>query len=97
MITNLNSDFTLKNGLLGGDKLAKSADWDKYIFSGYGIEFDSHSEISLLDGSVGKNVIIFGVDMSSSVHIDNNKKDTLIVGIGPKKRLDNITLTAKVH
>ena len=51
MITNLNSDFTLKNGLLGGDKLAKSDDWDKYIFSGYGIGFDSHSEISLLDGS----------------------------------------------
>ena len=45
MITNLNSDFTLKNGLLGGDKLAKSDDWDKYIFSGYGIGFDSHSEI----------------------------------------------------
>ena len=97
MITNLNSDFTLKNDLLGGDKLAKSDDWDKYIFSGYGIGFDSHSEISLLDGSVGKNVIIFGVDMSSSVHIDNKKKDTLIVGIGPKQRLDNITLTAEVH
>ena len=28
MITNLNSDFTLKDGLFGGDKLAKSADWE---------------------------------------------------------------------
>ena len=69
----------------------------KYLFSGYGIGFDSHSEISLPDGCVGKNVIIFGVDMNSLVHIDNKKKDTLIVGIGPKQRLDNITLTAEVH
>ena len=46
----------------------------KYIFSGYGIGFDSHSEISLPDGCVGKNVIIFGVDMNSLVHIDNKKK-----------------------
>ena len=30
------------------------------------------------DGSVGENVIIFGVDMSSSVQINNNKKDILI-------------------
>ena len=30
---------------------------------------------SLPDGSMGKNVIIFGVDMSSSVHIDNKEKN----------------------
>ena len=36
--------------------------------------FDSRSEISLPDGSMGKNFIIFGVYMSSSVHIDNKKK-----------------------
>ena len=30
-----------------------------------------------------KNVIIFGVDMSSSVHVDNKKKDILILGEGP--------------
>ena len=35
---------------------------------------DLSSEFSLSDGSVGKNVIIFGVDMSSSVHIDNKEK-----------------------
>ena len=28
--------------------------------------------------------IIFGVDMSSSVDTDNKKKDTLILGKGPK-------------
>ena len=44
------------------------------IYSGYGFGFDLLSESSLLDGSVGKYVIIFGVDMSSSVHIANKKK-----------------------
>ena len=28
----------------------------------------------LKDGGFGRNVIIFGVDMSSSVYIDNKKK-----------------------
>ena len=32
---------------------------------------------------VSRNAIIFGVDMSSSPHIDNIKKDILIRGKGP--------------
>ena len=31
-----------------------NADPDKYKYSGYGIGFDSHSEFSFSDGSVGK-------------------------------------------
>ena len=56
----LNSDFTLKDCLFGGVKLAKNTDLDKYIHSGYGIGFTSCSEFSLPDGSMGKNVIILG-------------------------------------
>ena len=52
------------------------------------------SEFSLPDGSVGKNVIVFGADMSSSVHIDKKKKDILILGKGPTKGLDDTTLIA---
>ena len=33
--------------------------------------------------------------MSSSVHIDNEKKDILILGIGPTQRLDDTTLIAE--
>ena len=44
---------------------------------------------------MGKNVMIFGVDMSSSVHVGNNGKDILIVGEGPTQGLDNTTLTAE--
>ena len=32
--------------------------------------------------------------MSSSVHIDNKNKDILVLGEGPKKGLDDNTLTA---
>ena len=32
---------------------------------------------------MGKNVIIFIADMSSSMHIDNKNKDILILGEGP--------------
>ena len=30
-----------------------------------------------------KNVVIFGVANSSSVHVDNQKKDILVLGKGP--------------
>ena len=43
----------------------------------------------------GKNFIISGADMSSSVHIDNKNKDILIFGEGPTQGLDDTTLTAE--
>ena len=42
-----------------------------------------------------KQVIIFGADMSSSVHIDNKKKDILILGEGSTQGLDDTALTAE--
>ena len=80
LIHNLNTDFAFGNCLFGSVKLTKNADLDKYKYSGYGTGFDSHSEFLLCDGSMWKNVIIFGADMSSSVHIDNKGKDILILG-----------------
>ena len=66
-----------------------------YKCSGYGIEFDSRSEFPFTIGSMGKNFIIFGADMNSSVHIDNKNKDILIRGEGPTQGLDDTTLTAE--
>ena len=57
--------------------------------------FDSRSEFLLSDGSMGKNVIIFGADMNSSVHIDNKGKDILILGEGPTQGLDDTLLTVE--
>ena len=39
----LNSDFTLRDCLFGGVKVAKNTDLAKYVYSGYGIGFDSGS------------------------------------------------------
>ena len=36
----------------------------------------------------GKNVIFFGIDMSSSVHVAKSKKHILILGEGPIQGLD---------
>ena len=44
---------------------------------------------------MGKNVIIFGADMSSSVHIDNKNKHILIPSEGPKQGLDDTTLAVE--
>ena len=87
----LNIDFPLKDCLFGAVKLTKDADPDKYKYSGYGIGFDLRSEFSFTDGSMGKNGIIFGADMSSSVHIDNTTKGILILTKGPIKGLDDAT------
>ena len=57
--------------------------------------FDSLSEFSFTDVSMGRNVTIFGADMSSFVHVDNNNKDILILGERPTQGLDDTTLTAE--
>ena len=66
----LNSDVNLKDCLSGVVKLAENADPDKYVYSGYGIR----PLLSLPNFDCCKNVIIFGVDMSSPVHINNIKR-----------------------
>ena len=49
-----------------------------YKYSECGIGFDRKGSY-LIGDEVGRNVIIFRVDMSSSPHIDNKKKDILFL------------------
>ena len=91
--SNIN-DPTLKNCLFGAGTLTKNADIDKYGYSGNGIGFDRKSTFSFPGGGFGQNVIIFGVDMSSSAHIDNKKKDIPILGKGQTQGLEH-TLSAE--
>ena len=89
------SDYpTLKNCLFGAVKLTKNADIDKHRYSGYGIGFDRHGSFSSPGIGLGRSVIIFGVDMSSSTKIDHRKNDILIFGKGPTQGLEH-TLSAK--
>ena len=66
-------DDTLKDCLFGAVTLTKNADIDIYGHSGYGIGFDRKSSFSFPGGGFGQN-IIFGVDISSSAHVDNKKR-----------------------
>ena len=84
----------LVNCLFGAVSIAKNADIDKKKYSGYGIEFDRTSVCLLPDGSFGRNVVIFEIDMSSSVHVDNKGKD-IILGTGPMQGLGEHSLTAE--
>ena len=73
------SDYpTLENCLFKVVRLTKNTDIDKYKYSGYTIAFDRKGSYSI-SNEVGRNVIIFGVDTSSSPHIDNKKKDILFL------------------
>ena len=83
--------------MFGAVRLTKNTDIDKYGYSGYGIGFDRKSSFSFPGGGFGQNVIIFGVDMSSSSHVDNKKKDILILGKGPTQGLKHTLAAEKMY
>ena len=68
------SDPTIKNCLFGAVALTKNTDIDTYGYSDYGIGFDRKTVFLFPGIGFGQNVIIFGIDMRSSVHVDNEKK-----------------------
>ena len=69
----INSNFVFKNCLFGAIKIANTtnSDTDKWEYSGYGIGFDLTGSLTHPDGGNGKNVIIFGADLSNSIHAIN--------------------------
>ena len=60
--------------------MIKSADVDKYKYLGYGNGFDSRGSFSHPIKRDGRNVIIFGADLSSSVHANNKVNNILVLG-----------------
>ena len=75
--------------------MTKNADVNKCRYSGYGIVFDRTSIFSSPSGGYGQNIIIFGADMNSSIHVDNKGKDILILGKCPTQGLGEHSLTAE--
>ena len=67
-------DPKLINHLFGGVTLVKNSDINKCAYTGYGIGFERGAIFSFPSGGFGHNVLIFGVDMSGSTHIDNRKR-----------------------
>ena len=92
-----NNDPTLKNCLFGAVTLAKIADIEKHGYSGYGIGFDKRGSFSFSSGGFGQNIINFGVDMSSTTHIDNKGKNILVLGRCPTQGLENTLTVEKIY
>ena len=95
--------FTIQNALLGAMQITKNAtDNDKNNYKGYGICFDERSEFGHTiteDGRAhttdARNVLIFGADMSFSVHATNRANHIYIMGTGLTQGINDTTIYAE--
>ena len=79
---NPTNNFKFKNCLFGATSVVKNSDKEKYVFSGYGITFDSAGSCSF-NNDIARNVIILVVDNSSSSHVENRKNNFLVLSEDP--------------
>ena len=94
----INSDNVLKNCLFAATKVTKPGDitdTDKYIYSGYGLRFYSTTLFTHPQGGMARNIIIFGVNSSNSVHATNKTQNILILGHGLTLKVNNTTIYAE--
>ena len=94
--------FTIQNALFGASQVTKNADTSKYDYKGYGICFDEGgtfcnkiTEDGRVHATMGRNAIIFGVDMSSSIHATNRANNIYVMGEGLVQGIHGTTLYAE--
>ena len=82
-----NTYYTIQNALFGAMKITKNTDSSKNTYTGYGLCFDEGGEFghTVRQGNFdrttnAKNVIIFAVDMSSSIHATNRANNIHVMG-----------------
>ena len=78
--------FTIQNALFGAMQITKNADNSKNNYKGYGICLDERSEFGhpITEGGFthtadARNVLIFGADMSFSVHTTNRANNIYVM------------------
>ena len=96
------NDHTLRNCLFGAVSLTKNADIGNCKYSGCGIGFDKRGFFSHPSGGTGRNVNIFGVDISSPTETDSRKKDILfliniLIDKGPTQGLEHTLSGEKIY
>ena len=97
------TSFTIQNALFGVMQITKNAtDNDKNNYKEYGISFDERSQFGhtitedgITHTSNGRNVLIFGTDMSFSAHATNKANHTYLIGDGLTQGINNTTLYAE--
>ena len=97
-----NTDYTIQNALFGAMKITKNTDCSKNNYKGHGLCFDEGGEFghAVKQGNFNrvtnaKNVIIFGVDMSSSVHATNRANSIYVMGKEFIQGINDTTIDAE--
>ena len=91
--------FTIQNALFGAAQITKNADNSNNNYKGYGICFDERSEFghAITEGGFAhtrdaRNVLIFGPDMSVSVHATNRANHIYLMGTGLTQGINDTTI-----
>ena len=95
--------YTIQNALFGAMQITKNAtDYDKNDYKGYGICFDERSEFghTITEGSFAhttdaRSVLIFGADMSFSVHATNRANHIYLMGTGLTQGINDTAIYAE--
>ena len=95
--------FSIQNALFGAMQITKNAtDNDKNNYKGYGICFDERSEFghTITEGghahtTDARYVLIFGADMSFSVHATNRANHIYVMGTGLTQGINDTTIYAE--
>ena len=82
-------------GAIDAARPNNTKDPDNFIYSGWGIGFDRSGTFGHPEGGTARNVIIFGVDMSGSVHASNKTQDFLVLGKDLIQLIENTTIYAE--
>ena len=94
------TSFTIQNALFGAMQTTKNATYNsKNNYKGYGICFDERSQFrhTITEGAFahttnGRNVLIFGVDMSFSTHATNRANHIYLMVDGLTQGINDTTI-----
>ena len=91
----ITSHITQENCLFGAVKLTKNLKINTYSGYGVAVAFDAKGSFSHPSGGYGKNIIIFGDDLSSSVHANNRANNILVLGKNFIQGINGTTIYAE--
>ena len=97
------TSFTIQNALFGAMQITKDAtDNSKNNYKGYGICFDERSQFghTITEGGFthttnGRNVLIFGADMSFNVHATNRANHIHLMGDGLTQGINDTMISVE--
>ena len=101
--SSIDTSFTIQNALFGAMQITKNAtDSDKNNYKGYGICFDERSQFghTITENGVtytsnGRDVLIFGADISFSAHATNKANHIYLMGDGLTQGINDIRYMQK--